>query len=91
MSYEKEIGTHLAVLITEMLNEDPWAPTKQTKKRMTPEQKKALAAYRYAVQQEDRYLGSVFANSHGQREHEQKVAAAHQRCKQLGLGAEHGL
>lgn len=59
--------------------------------RLKKEQKKALADYKFAVQQEDRYLGSVFVNAHGQRQHEEKVRAAYQNCKQFGLGTEHGL
>ena len=61
------------------------------KPRMNPAQKKALAAYRFAEKQEDRYLGSVFVNSIGQRDHEQRVAAAYQECKRLGMSHEHGL
>jgi ABC-type enterochelin transport system substrate-binding protein len=64
----------------------------QVKKvRKTPAQKKALDAYNFAVQQEDRYLGSVFANEKDAREHEAKVKAAYDECKRLGMGVEHGL
>ncbi len=66
---------------------DPWKP----KVRLTPQQKKAYAAYRFAMQQEDRYMGSVFVNSHGQRQHEAKVRAAYEECKRLGMGTDHGL
>lgn len=59
--------------------------------RKTSEQKKALENYKFAVQQEDRYLGSVFVNAHGQRQHEEKVRAAYEACKNLGLTHEHGL
>jgi len=70
---------------------DPWAPKNTVKARMTAQQKKALAAYRFAVQQEDRYLGSVFANYHGQKRYEAMTKAAYDECKRLGLGWEHGL
>lgn len=63
--------------------------TKQIRK--TSPQKQAFERYRFAVAQEERYLGSVFANAHGQREHEAKVKAAYEDCKQLGMGVEHGL
>jgi hypothetical protein len=59
--------------------------------RKTPAQKKAFEAYRYAERQEDRYLGSVFANAAGQREYEAKTRAAYEACKALGMGIEHGL
>jgi hypothetical protein len=70
---------------------DPWAPAAAVKKRMTPAQKKALAAYRFALQQEDRYLGSVFANATGQKRYEAMTQAAYNEAKRLGLGIEHGL
>lgn len=59
--------------------------------RKTPAQKKAFEAYRNAERQEDRYLGSVFANAIGQREYEAKTRAAYEACKALGMGIEHGL
>lgn len=61
------------------------------KKRLTKEQKQALEAYEYALKQEDRYLGSVFANPLGQRDFEAKTQAAYERCKALGMTHEHGL
>lgn len=70
---------------------DPWDPRPEVRKRMTPEQKKALADYRFAVQQEDRYLGSVFVTPSGQRRVEETTRAAAERCQRLGLGIEHGL
>lgn len=70
---------------------DPWDPRPEVRKRMTPEQKKALADYRFAVQQEDRYLGSVFVTPSGQRRVEETTREAYERCQRLGLGAEHGL
>jgi hypothetical protein len=66
---------------------DPWAP----KVKLTKEQKKAWEAYRFAEKQEDRYLGSVFANAHGQKQYEAKTKAAYENCKRLGMGVEHGL
>jgi hypothetical protein len=61
------------------------------KPRLTPAQRKALESYKYAERQFDRYMGSVFVNAHGQRQHEDKVSAAYQACKALGMGIEHGL
>lgn len=61
------------------------------KTRLTKEQKKALEAYKYAERQEDRYMGSVFANAHGQRQYEEKTRAAYEACKRLGMTYEHGL
>jgi hypothetical protein len=65
--------------------------TAVNRKLLTPEQKRALAAYEYALKQEDRYLGSVFANAHGQRQIEAKTAAAYAECKRLGMDHTHGL
>jgi len=65
--------------------------TTSKKVRLTKEQRQALKAYNYANAQEDRYLGSVFANAHGQRQYEEKTRAAYERCKALGMTYEHGL
>jgi hypothetical protein len=62
-----------------------------TKVRLTKDQRAALAAYEYALRQEDRYLGSVFVTPSGQRDIEARTANAYQRCKALGMMAEHGL
>ena len=59
--------------------------------RLTPQQRKALAAYEFALREEDRYLGSVFVNAHGQRAIEAKTRAAYDACKALGMTWEHGL
>ena len=63
----------------------------QTKVRLTPAQRKAIAAYNYANAQEDRYLGSVFVTPSGQRAAEAKTQAAYAACKALGMTHEHGL
>ena len=63
----------------------------KTKQRLTPAQRKALAAYNFAVTQEDRYLGSVFVTSAGQRAIETKTREAYEACKRLGMTHEHGL
>jgi hypothetical protein len=60
-------------------------------KRKTPEQKRAFEAYERALREEDRYLGSVFANAHGQRLVEERTRAAYEACKRLGMTYEHGL
>jgi hypothetical protein len=59
--------------------------------RLNKEQKQALAAYNYALGQEDRYLGSVFVTSGGQKNIEAKTEIAYIRCRDLGLTHEHGL
>ncbi len=59
--------------------------------RLTKDQKAALDAYNHALREEDRYLGSVFANKQGQAKVEAKTKAAYDRCKKLGMGVEHGL
>lgn len=61
------------------------------KKRITKEQKAALAKYEFAERQEDRYMGSVFVTASGQRDYEAKTKAAYDECKRLGMTHEHGL
>ena len=61
------------------------------KPKLTKEQRAALKDYNYALQQEDRYLGSVFVTPSGQRNVEAKTRAAYERCKALGMTWEHGL
>ena len=61
------------------------------KKKLTQAQKQALAAYEYALKQEDRYLGSVFVTPSGQRDIEAKTRAAYEACKRLEMTWEHGL
>ena len=60
-------------------------------KRLTKDQKSALKAYNFAVSQEDRYMGSVFVNAHGQRLAEAKTKTAYDACKRLGMDYSHGL
>jgi len=60
-------------------------------KRKTPAQNKAFKAYEFAIRQEDRYLGSVFVNAHGQRQYEEKRRVAYNECIRLGMTHEHGL
>lgn len=59
--------------------------------RLTPEQKKALKDYNFALSQEDRYLGSVFVTPTGQRRVEEKTKEAYDRAKRLGMDWRHGL
>jgi len=61
------------------------------RKRLTKQQRAALAAYEFRLRQEDRYLGSVFVTAHGQREVEAQTQAAYAECKRLGMTFEHGL
>jgi hypothetical protein len=67
------------------------APQVVKQVRRTPAQNKAFKAYRFAQQQEDRYLGSVFAHAKGQRYYEAETKKAYEYCKRLGMGVEHGL
>ena len=53
-------------------------------KRRTKEEIKAETALRFALAQEDRYMGSVFVTGHGQRQHEEKVKAAYANYKRAG-------
>ena len=62
-----------------------------TKPRLAPAQRAALAAYERTLREEDRYLGSVFANAHGQRLIEAKTRTAYDACKRLGMDHTHGL
>ena len=62
-----------------------------TKIKLTRDQKKALGEYNFRLREEDRYLGSVFVTSQGQREIEAKTRAAYERCIALGMTYEHGL
>jgi hypothetical protein len=55
------------------------------KQKLTKEQKAAVARYEYCLRQEDRYLGSVFANAHGQRLIEAKTREAYEAAKRLGV------
>ena len=63
--------------------------TRRTKGEATS--REALKAYEFRLREEDRYLGSVFANSLGQRKVEAKTRAAYDRCVALGMTHEHGL
>ena len=63
-----------------------------TKKiRKTPAQAQALRNYNTALQDEDRYLGSVFVTPIRRAEYEAKTKAAYEACKSLGMTYEHGL
>jgi len=59
--------------------------------RLTRNQKKALEAYKFAVSQEDRYLGSVFVTTNGMKQYEHKTKIAYDACKVLGMDHSHGL
>jgi len=67
------------------------AASVKKKTRKTPAQAKALRAYNFALAQEDRFLGSVFANRVGAARHAGLVALAYQACLKLGMTHEHGL
>jgi len=55
------------------------------KQRLNKEQKAAINHYEYCLRQEDRYLGSVFANHIGQKQVEEKTKAAFEAAKKLGV------
>ena len=80
---------YTAIMMIEANNERIQIMVKQV--RLTKAQREALKAYRFVERQEDRYLGSVFVTSIGQREYEAKTRAAYEACKRLGMGVEHGL
>lgn len=62
-----------------------------TKIRLTREQKKALEQYNFALREEDRLGGSVFANAFNTRRQEERTKAAYEKCKRLGMDWQHGL
>src|ERR1700681_4491667 len=64
---------------------------KMQKVKLTPTQKKALNHYNFCLQQEDRYLGSVFVTPSGQERGENRTRDAHEACKALGMDWTHGL
>jgi hypothetical protein len=61
------------------------------KRKLTKDQRKALERYNFALREEDRFMGSVFASSVGQKRVEEKTRLAHESCKRLGMTYEHGL
>ena len=50
----------------------------------TKEQTKAEKELRFALSEEERYMGSVFVTSFGQRKHEERVATAYASYKRVG-------
>jgi hypothetical protein len=72
------------VLAVKDAKRDPFSnEPKLTKPRLTPAQKKAIDAYNFALSQEDRYLGSVFANQIGQKRYEQLTQEAYDNAKRV--------
>ena len=59
-------------------------------KRRTPAQKKAMERHTFELQQYDRFMGSVFASTQGQRMHEAKIDAAYADCIATGCNEGHG-
>jgi hypothetical protein len=55
---------------------------------MTRQQQRALKAaekeLRMSISEEDRYLGSVFVNSVGTRQHQERVTRAYTNYRRLG-------
>jgi hypothetical protein len=58
---------------------------KMQKQRLNKEQKAAVNRYENCLREEDRYLGSVFANHIGQKQVEEKTKAAFSAAKRLGV------
>lgn len=54
------------------------------RKRRTKEQIKTETALRFALNEEERYMGSVFVTPMGQRKHEEKVKQAYGDYKRSG-------
>ena len=52
--------------------------------RQTKEQARAEKALRFAISEEDRYMGSVFVTPMGQRKHEERVRAAYTEYRRVG-------
>jgi hypothetical protein len=52
--------------------------------RRTKEEIKAERELRMALSEEERYMGSIFANSLGQKKHEEKVAIAYANYHRAG-------
>ena len=78
-------------VIIESMIDDVFKNANAEKVKLSKEQKAALKAYNFAVSQEDRYSGSVFANSAGIKKYEEAVKKAYDECKRLGMDHRHGL
>jgi hypothetical protein len=52
--------------------------------RRTKEQIKAEKELRFALSEQERYMGSVFVNSYGQRKHEERVEKAYKEYRRVG-------
>jgi hypothetical protein len=61
------------------------------KLRRTSAQVKALKAYNFILQQEERYLSSVFVTEKGRAEYDAKRDRAYQACLVVGLDETTGL
>ena len=51
---------------------------------MKKQEAKAEKELRFALAQEERYMGSVFVTAQGQRQHEEKVRAAYANYRRAG-------
>ena len=56
----------------------------EEKTRRTAQEIKAEKELRFALSEEERYMGSVFANSFGQRKHEDRVKTAYENYHRAG-------
>ena len=52
--------------------------------RRTKEQIKAEKELRFAISEQDRYMGSVFVTPMGQRKHEERVEKAYKEYRRVG-------
>jgi hypothetical protein len=55
------------------------------KQKLTKEQKAAVARYEFCLREEDRFLGSVFANAVGQKRVEENTRQAYEAAARLGV------
>lgn len=55
------------------------------RRRLSKDQKAAVERYERCLREEDRYLGSVFANAAGQRRVEEATRQAYEDAKRLGV------
>jgi len=56
----------------------------EKKKRRTKEEIKTETALRFALSEEERYMGSVFVTPSGQRKHEERVRQAYADYRRAG-------
>jgi len=67
---------------------EDWTPIPEPEKKKKPRRSKQLIkaekALRFALSEQERYMGSVFVNAHGQRKHEERVEQAYADYRRAG-------